>query len=126
MSDEGLWDEIAAERAEVEAEERTEVEAEAAELAARFDASGLFPTPIRVKLLVAIQDGKGRIYKDSTGVYDASSGAKVTERLRAMVDAGWVRAKTDDDPFLTGEWSRSRIYYRLTDLGHAAIERGRR
>jgi hypothetical protein len=90
--------------------------------------NGLAATPVRVRLLRAIQDEPGRIYYEPAAkeAFDFSSGLKVTARLKVMVDHGWVRAKTDDDEWLTGEWSRGRVYYRLTDDGRAAIERGQR
>lgn len=88
--------------------------------------NGLYPTPVRVRLLVAIRDEPGRIHGHARQAYDDRTGGRVTSRLREMVDAGWVRARTADEPLLKGEWSQTRTYYRLTDLGRAAIERGKR
>ncbi len=90
--------------------------------------NGLAATPVRVKLMLAVRDEPGRIYYEPAAkeAHDHSSGLKVTARLKDCVDHGWLRARKPVEPVLKGEWSTTRIYYRVTDLGHAAIERGQR
>lgn len=78
--------------------------------------------------MVAVRDVPGRIYYEPAAkeAFDFASGLKVTARLKDCVDHGWLRARHPEEPLLKGEWSHTRIYYRVTELGDAAIERGQR
>jgi hypothetical protein len=88
------------------------------------EVNGLYPTPVRVKLLLAIHQGFGRIYFEAGDAYDNATGVKVTERIRQMVAAEWIVAeKVDASTKLPGELA-GRTYYRLTDLGRAALSKG--
>lgn len=86
--------------------------------------NGLAATPTRRALVRAINEGKGRIYYESAAraAFDRQSGMRVTEKLREMVGAGWIRARRADEPLLQGE-SEHLIHYRLTeDFGRAVLK----
>ena len=90
--------------------------------------NGLAATPVRVKLLEAIRDTRGRISYDpiSRAAYDNETNRKVTAQLREFIDHDWIRPRRPDEPLTGGEWSEQRTYYRITESGEAAIERGKR
>lgn len=74
-------------------------------------------TRTRRAILRAIDEGHGRIYLEEHEAWDRSLGLRITHRLRQLVDAGWVRARTETDKPLPGEHMPDRVYYRLTTTG---------
>jgi hypothetical protein len=88
--------------------------------------NGLYPTHVRLRLFAAVRV-PGRIYREANGVaYDAVTGLKVTARIKEQVDHGWIEAVPREG--YRADWAPSRTYYRPadSDVGRAAIERGRR
>lgn len=88
--------------------------------------NGLGLTPARLALLRAVDGAGGRIYYEapSKAVWDKATAYRVTERVREMVDHGWIRPTNwDTDECLPGELKRL-VYYRLTELGQTALSRG--
>lgn len=85
--------------------------------------SDLFPTKTRKALLRAVAEGNGRIYFEAGDVFDKDTYLRVTERMREMVSAGWVRALAPDEPRGRGETSAPGVtFYRLTAEGKKLIE----
>lgn len=76
----------------------------------------------RRAILRAIDEGHGRIYLEEGEVRDKALGLKITHRLRQLVEAGWVRARTEKDKPLPGEHMPDRVYYRLTEVGEAKLK----
>ena len=76
----------------------------------------------RQAILRAVDEGHGRIYLEEHEAWDRSLGLLITHRLRQLVDAGWVRARTEQDKPLPGEHMPDRVYYRLTEVGEAKLK----
>lgn len=87
--------------------------------------NGLYPTPNRRAFLRKVEACDGDIYFEADHVWDRSAGRKVTAIAREAIDHDWIRVATPGER-TTAEWSPSRVHYRLTEFGRAAIERGRR
>lgn len=85
--------------------------------------SPLYPTPTRKALLRAIAEGNGRIYFEAGDVWDGAVSWRVTERMKELINAGWVYAMPVDGDKGPGELG-FRIYYRLTEEGRRIIQRG--
>jgi hypothetical protein len=87
--------------------------------------NGTYPTPVRLKLVAAIQE-PGRIYGEAGEVWDKATGYKVTRRVGELVAAKWIEAIPREG--YRDDWSPQRTYFRPADndFGRAAIERGRR
>lgn len=81
----------------------------------------LYPTKTRQKLLAAIDAHDGGVYAEAGKVW-LSTGGMATERAREAMQAGWIRVATPEER-TSEEWSDSRVYYRLTDAGRAAMRR---
>lgn len=93
-------------------------------LADYVEVGGLFPTPVRRALLKAIAEGAGRIYYEAGDAYDNAVGNKVTDKIRSMLAAEWIRALAPDEPRGPGE-HRARTYYRVLPAGEAVLSKGR-
>ena len=83
--------------------------------------NGLAATPTRRALVRAVTEA-GRIYHEHAAnqVYDRAAGTKVTDRVRDLLRAEWIRVATDDErrPYE----SATRSYYRLTAFGEAVLK----
>lgn len=86
--------------------------------------NGLAVTKTRVKLLQAIEQ-PGRIYGEASDIFDKVTGYRVYARVVEFVTHDWVEPVPREEQH-RDEWSQSRTYFRLTDLGRQAMERGRR
>lgn len=93
------------------------------------EVNGLYPTPVRVRLLKAINEGHGRIYGEAGEAWDASTAWKVSARVDEFLKHNWVRALQWAEPRGPGEMPNPdptrkppRTYYRLTDFGRAAMK----
>jgi hypothetical protein len=85
------------------------------------EVGGLYPTPVRRRLLQAINDGKGRVYFEAGHAWDDTSGRKVTDQVRQMLAAEWIRALAPDEPRGPGE-HKARTYYRLLPDGETVLK----
>lgn len=86
--------------------------------------NGLYPTRHRIALLKAVQQ-PGRVYGEANDTFDKVAGSRVHARVKELHSHGWIEPVPHEEQH-RDEWSQTRTYYRLTDLGRAAIERGRR
>jgi len=93
-------------------------------LADYVEVGGLRPTPVRRALLKAIAEGHGRIYFEAGHAWDHAIGCKVTDKIRSMLAAEWIRAERVDHSTKRAGELAGRTYYRLTDAGRSIIERG--
>ena len=84
--------------------------------------NGLAATPTRRALVRAVNAGGGRIYYEppAKAAFDRQSGMRVTDKLRDLLGADWIRVRHDDEPLLPGE-SQHLIHYGLTDYGRAVL-----
>ena len=87
--------------------------------------NGLFPTPVRLRLFAAVR-APGRIYGEAGQVWDKETGYKVMSRVAELLKHGWIEAVPREG--YRADWSPQRTYCRPadSDVGRAAIERGRR
>jgi len=86
--------------------------------------NGLKPTRHRLALLKAIEQ-PGRVYGEANDIFDKVSGSRVYARVLELIQHDWIEPVPREEQH-RDEWSQTRTYYRLTDFGRAAIERGRR
>lgn len=79
-------------------------------------------TRARRALTEAVGEGRGRIYYEpaAKNAYDRLAGVKVTERVRELLAAEWIRVAEPEERRV-GE-SATRIHYRLTGYGLAALK----
>lgn len=84
--------------------------------------NGLAITPTRRALLRAIAEDRGRISYDPNEktVYDHDTGIRVTSRCKELLAAAWIRPLEPNEARGRGEL-HFRTYYRLTQLGEAAM-----
>lgn len=87
--------------------------------------NGLYPTRHRIALLKAVAEGKGRVYGEGNDIYDRVAGTRVYARALELIRHDWIEPVPREEQH-RDEWSQSRTYYRLTDFGRKAIERGKR
>lgn len=85
--------------------------------------NGLFPTKRRIALCQAITEA-GQVYGEAGETWLKRDGSKVSARMTELLVHKWAEPIPREG--YRDEWSPQRLYYRLTDLGRAAIERGRR
>jgi hypothetical protein len=87
--------------------------------------NGTYPTPVRLRLVAAVQE-PGRIYGEAGEVGDKATGFKVTRRIGEQIAAKWIEAVPREG--YRDDWSPQRTYFRVSDneFGKAVIERGRR
>jgi hypothetical protein len=90
-------------------------------LADWVEVNGLFPTPTRRALLKAIDEGHGRIYYEAGHAWDAATDGRVTEKIRSMLAAKWIRALAPGEPRGPGE-HRGRTYYRVLPDGESVLK----
>lgn len=84
--------------------------------------NGLHATRVRVALLKAISEGRGRIYFEANHVWDRALGIKVTNRVLDMIGAGWITAeKVTAQSKQPGEYP-GVTYYRITDTGRSVLK----
>jgi hypothetical protein len=94
-------------------------------LADYVEVGGLFPTPVRRALLEAIAEGHGRIYFEAGHAWDHAIGCKVTDKVRQMLGAEWIRAeKVDHSTKRPGELA-GRTYYRVLPAGESILSKGK-
>lgn len=86
--------------------------------------NGLAATRTR-RALVRATTEPGRIYYEpaAKAAYDRALGIKVTERVRELINAGWIRAARADERRRQGE-SEHLGYFRPTDDFGAAVLKG--
>jgi ribosomal 50S subunit-recycling heat shock protein len=82
--------------------------------------NGLAATKTRRALVRAITE-TGRVYYETAAkdAYDMAAGVKVTERVRELLRAEWIRVAEAGEA-RTGE-SITRTYYRVTNYGLAVL-----
>ena len=87
--------------------------------------NGLYPTPVRLKLIAALNE-PGRIYGEANEIWDKATGRKVTDAVSTLIKHQWAEAVPRTG--YRADWSPQRTYFRPADneFGRAAIERGRR
>lgn len=86
----------------------------------RATTGGLYPTPTRKALVLAVSRNDGKVYFEAGEVWDMHRGGKVTERMRQVIAAGWVEVLPDAERnpriHLSG-----RKYYRITADGERIL-----
>lgn len=83
--------------------------------------NGLPATKTRLALTRAVTE-PGRVYYEpnAKNAYDRVAGVKVTDRVRDLLRAGWIRVATAEER--QRYESQHLVYYRLTEFGRAALK----